>query len=93
MSETVKILLDKQAEDESKIGKLLIAKARLKKMVENDVSLDEQIKCVGRELGMRKALYPRWVDQKKMTQEKADAELKAMEAVYVTLKLLQEDFK
>lgn len=90
---TVNALLDQHAKDSNEIGKLLVEKARLQKMIEDDVSLHEQIKAVGRELGMRRTLYPKWVSQNRLTQAKADAEIKAMQAVYVTLKLLEEDFK
>jgi len=55
------------------------------------MTLDEQIKCVGRETGLRKAVYPRFVASKKLTQEKADYELAAMEEVYKTLKALKAD--
>jgi hypothetical protein len=49
------------------------------------VSIDDQIKCVQREIGMRERVYPRWVEQKKMTQEKADYEIAAMKAVLASL--------
>lgn len=50
------------------------------------MTIDEQIKAVGREIGMRKNVYPRWVANGKMTQAKADHEIAAMEAALVTLK-------
>lgn len=49
------------------------------------VTLDEQIACVDRELGMRRKLYPRWVASGKLTQANADAELWRLEAVRETL--------
>lgn len=52
------------------------------------MTLDEQIKSVGREIGLRRAVYPKFVASKKLTQEKADHELAAMEEVYKTLKSL-----
>lgn len=51
-----------------------------------------QIKCVERELGMRERVYPRWVQAKKMTQEKADEEIKTMREVLKTLKLIESLF-
>ena len=54
------------------------------------MTLDEQIKCVGREIGMRKNVYPRWVANGKMTQAKADHEIAAMEATLETLKQFGE---
>lgn len=51
-----------------------------------NISLDEQIKCVGRELGMRRNVYPKFIQSGRMTEEKAMREIHAMEAVYETLK-------
>lgn len=50
-----------------------------------DIPLEKQIEAVAREILMRRRVYPRWVAAKKMTQEKADYEIAAMEAVLVTL--------
>lgn len=50
-----------------------------------DVSIDSQIACVRREIGLRERVYPRWVLSEKLTQEKADHEIDAMRAVLVTL--------
>jgi hypothetical protein len=54
------------------------------------VPLEEQIKCVEREIGFRERCYPRWVIEHKMTQRKMDDELRAMRAVLRTLKGLLE---
>jgi hypothetical protein len=48
--------------------------------------IDEQIACVKREIEMRRRVYPRWVQEGKMKQAKADAEIEAMEAVLATLR-------
>ena len=53
----------------------------------NDITLDQMIACVEREIGMRERVYPRWVEQKKMLQATADQELARMRAV---LELLVE---
>jgi hypothetical protein len=50
------------------------------------VPYSEQLACVEREVAMRKAVYPRWVGASKMKQAKADAEIRAMEAVAETLR-------
>lgn len=55
-----------------------------------EVTLDEMIKCAGRELGMRRNTYPRWVASGKMTQDKANHELACMESIYATLKDLDK---
>lgn len=54
-----------------------------------DITLDDQIKCVGREIGLRRAVYPRFVLSKKLTQDEANHQLACMEAVYATLKRLK----
>ncbi len=54
------------------------------------MTLDEQIRCIGREIGMRRNVYPRFVAKGTMKPEKADYELKCMETVYETLKRLKE---
>jgi hypothetical protein len=57
------------------------------------VSIQEQLKCAQREAAMRRNVYPKWIAARRMTQEKADAEIAAMEAIAATLerqKLLTE---
>lgn len=55
------------------------------------VSIEDQIKCVAREIAMRRNVYPKWVDSKRMKQEAADREIAAMEAVIETLKKVKDD--
>ncbi|WP_291990909.1 hypothetical protein [Luteitalea sp.] len=52
------------------------------------VTLDEQIKCVKREIAMRERVYPQWVRAGRMHQDEADTELRRMRAVLATLKSL-----
>ena len=52
------------------------------------VPISEQIACVERELRMRHRAYPRWVNDGRMTQAKATAEIAAMEGVLATLRAL-----
>lgn len=54
------------------------------------VTIDTQIAAADRELGMRRAVYPRRVAAKQMTQAKATAETEAMEAIVATLRLVKE---
>ena len=54
------------------------------------VTIEDQIKAVEREIGMRRRVYPNWVASKRMSQEKADKEIAAMEAVLETLKEVQK---
>lgn len=51
----------------------------------DDITLAEQIECVDRELSMRSRVYPRWVEQHKLTQALADKEMHRMRAVRATL--------
>jgi len=44
------------------------------------------IQEVGREIGYRKYCYPNWVLRGKLTQEKADVQLKNMRKAYEILK-------
>lgn len=53
------------------------------------VSLGDQIKCIQREIGMRETVYPRLVNNGKMSQKAADKELAAMKAVLETLRWLK----
>lgn len=46
-----------------------------------NVPIAAQVESVRREIAMRRRVYPRWVQQERMTQKKADDELAAMEAV------------
>jgi hypothetical protein len=54
------------------------------------VSIADQIKCVERELALRRNVYPKWVQRGKLTQAKADHELEAMAAVLDTLRRVKE---
>lgn len=53
---------------------------------EPPVTVAEMIAAVEREIAMRGRVYPRRVADGKMTQAKADAEVRAMRAVLATLK-------
>jgi hypothetical protein len=57
------------------------------------IDLARQIACVRREVSMRKRVYPRWVQNSKMTQEEADRQIATMEAVQATLEQLHADEK
>lgn len=57
------------------------------------ITIDDMIKCVEREIGMRQRVYPRWVESKKMSQEKADYEIKCMEYVLYQLKIAKPTTK
>lgn len=54
------------------------------------IDLDAQIVEVRRELGARRRLYPRWVEEGRMPEHVAAQRLAAMEAVLATLKALDE---
>ena len=52
-------------------------------------NIDEQIECVKREIKQRARVYPRWVEQAKMTQDLADRETQRMTDVLATLEALR----
>ena len=49
------------------------------------ISIEDQILCVDREIGIRERVYQRWVKLGKLTQAAADLELQRMRAVRLTL--------
>jgi hypothetical protein len=51
----------------------------------SDITLQQQINCVTREIKMREIVYPGRVRIGKMKQENADYEIAAMRAVLATL--------
>lgn len=53
------------------------------------VSIADQIKEVGREIGLRKTVYKRRVATNDMTQQEADQRIASMEAAYATLKWVE----
>lgn len=55
-----------------------------------DVSIDEQIRCVKREIAQRAHVYSRLVSAGKMEQAKADREMEAMAAVLATLQRVRD---
>ena len=46
-----------------------------------EITLDDMVSCIEREIGMRERVYPRWVEQKKLLQATADQEMARMRAV------------
>jgi hypothetical protein len=53
-------------------------------------TIRDQIRCVEREIALRRRVYPRWVAEERMSQVVADAEVATMEAVLATLKRVAE---
>lgn len=54
-------------------------------------TIDEQIAEVGREIGLRKNVYPSFVARQKLTQGEADEHIARMEAAYATLKWVRDN--
>lgn len=54
------------------------------------VPMTDQVACVNREIAMRERAYPKWVTAGRMTQKKAEQEIRAMKAVQETLLELLE---
>lgn len=59
-------------------------------MTATEISLDDQIAAVHREVKMRRRVYPNQVRLGKMTQAEADKELARMQAVLRTLEHLRQ---
>lgn len=57
-------------------------------MADRTIDLPTQIQAAKRELDMRKHVYPHHVERRKLSQEKADAEIANMEAIVRTLEWL-----
>tara|TARA_B100000029_G_scaffold280234_1_gene274349 strand:+ start:115 stop:312 length:198 start_codon:yes stop_codon:yes gene_type:complete len=61
------------------------------------ITIEEQIKCVEREIATRRRTFPRLVELGRMRPEMADREIAGMEAVKATLEMeanqLHLDFK
>lgn len=53
-------------------------------------TIEQQITCIDREIGMRQRVYPRWVAQKKMSQEASDREIATMTDVLTTLRRVKQ---
>ena len=49
------------------------------------MTLEEQIKCVDREISLRKKVYPAWVERGKMNKTEAAYQIECMEAIKKSL--------
>ncbi|MBX7132582.1 MAG: hypothetical protein K1X67_07910 [Fimbriimonadaceae bacterium] len=54
------------------------------------IPIHDQIKCVEREIALRRSVYARRVSSGSMTQEAADREIATMEAVLDTLRTVKK---
>lgn len=52
-------------------------------------TIAEQLDAAERELAMRRRVYPKWVQDQKMTQAKADHETECMASIVKTLETLK----
>lgn len=48
-----------------------------------EITAEDKLACAERELKMRRKVYPRWIDDGRMTNEKAAHEIAVMEAIVV----------
>ena len=58
-----------------------------------EVTMQEMVDCINRELAFRSRVYPRWVRDGKMSQKAADMEMIRMQAVRDKLVSLQRQEK
>ena len=54
------------------------------------ITAAEKLACAERELKMRRKVYPRWVEQKRMSAPQADHEIRTMEAICDDYRVLAE---
>jgi hypothetical protein len=54
-------------------------------------TIDEQIAEIRRELGMRRHLYPRFVEVGKLTHQQADERIALLEEVQTTLERVRDE--
>lgn len=52
--------------------------------------LDRQIKCLAREVALRKSVYPKWIASGRMKQDEADDEIAAMEGALKSLEFMKK---
>jgi hypothetical protein len=57
------------------------------------MTLEQQIAEVAREVALRRGVYPKWIEQGRLTKEKADKQSAAMEAALETLKTLRDSLE
>jgi hypothetical protein len=55
------------------------------------ITIDQQLAEVRREIGMRRHVYPRFVESKRLTQAQADERIAILEAVRVMLEELRDE--
>ena len=53
------------------------------------ISLDDEILCLRREIGLRERVYPRWVAQGKMKHDNAEREIAVMKSALESLHRLK----
>lgn len=46
-----------------------------------EITLKEKIRCLQREIAMRKRVYPRWVESGRMSYEDSQREIETMRAI------------
>lgn len=55
------------------------------------ITIDEQISEVKREIAMRQKVYPKWIEAGSMQKPKADFQILVMEAVLITLQTIARE--
>jgi hypothetical protein len=55
------------------------------------ITIDEQINEVKREIAMRNKVYPKWIEAGSMKKSKADFQVLVMEAVLISLQAIAKE--
>jgi hypothetical protein len=50
-------------------------------MADRIITAQEKLDCARRELAMRRRVYPRWVENQRMSQKQSEKEIAIMEAI------------
>ncbi|GAB3272714.1 hypothetical protein GCM10027347_44520 [Larkinella harenae] len=58
-------------------------------MPQQQYTIDQEIQCLIREIGLRKSVYPKRIESGKLKQESADYEIAVMESALNRLKALR----
>lgn len=54
------------------------------------ITASDKLDCAARELKMRKRVYPRWVEERRMSKEEAAHQIACMEAIIEDMRILAE---
>ena len=63
----------------------------IEKHLVQQITIDEQINEVKREIAMRNKVYPKWIEAGSLPKQKADFQILVMEAVLISLQAIAKE--